>query len=155
MGSVMFKKGKEKLVCPVSSFFELSAKDIDGNVVKMNQYSERKLLLVVNVASNCGLTKKNYHQLNELYEEYKQKGLEILAFPSNDFMSQEPGCGAVPFLILGHQKNGQRLLQSHLPPLRKNTRQRSRLPSHLCIPQNQQCRTTLPRRLSSNTLELR
>jgi glutathione peroxidase-family protein len=95
MGSLMFYKGKEKVKSGVSSFFELSAKDIDGKVVNMNQYSERKLLLIVNVASNCGLTKKNYQQLNELYEQYKQEGLEILAFPSNDFMSQEPDCGAV------------------------------------------------------------
>ncbi len=60
MGSLMFYKGKEKLKSGSTSFFDLSAKDIDGKVINMSQYSERKLLLIVNVASNCGLTKKNY-----------------------------------------------------------------------------------------------
>ena len=48
--------------------------------------------LVVNVASNCGLTKNNYKQLNEIYDKYESKGLRILAFPSNQFNGQEPGC---------------------------------------------------------------
>ncbi len=59
--------------------------------VSLNKY-EGKPTLVVNVASNCGLTKNNYKQLNELYEKYEKEGLRIAAFPSNQFAGQEPGC---------------------------------------------------------------
>ncbi|MEI4850456.1 hypothetical protein Q8G46_27740, partial [Klebsiella pneumoniae] len=50
-----------------------------------------KFLLIVNVASQCGLTNSNYSELAKLYEKYKDQGLEILAFPCNQFGSQEPG----------------------------------------------------------------
>lgn len=46
---------------------------------------------IVNVASNCGYTYTNYNQLIELYDKYHSRGLEILAFPSNQFGDQEPG----------------------------------------------------------------
>ena len=45
----------------------------------------------MNVASSCGFTKTNYNQLNELYSKYKDQGLKVLAFPSNQF-AQETGC---------------------------------------------------------------
>lgn len=48
--------------------------------------------MVVNVASKCGLTKTNYNELNEIYSKYHEKGLDILAFPCNQFGGQEPGC---------------------------------------------------------------
>lgn len=51
-----------------------------------------KVLLIVNVASNCGFTKRNYQELNELYSSYKDQGLGILGFPCNQFAGQEPGC---------------------------------------------------------------
>lgn len=44
------------------------------------------------MATNCGFTKSNYNQLNELYSKYKDQGLEIAAFPCNQFNNQEPGC---------------------------------------------------------------
>lgn len=47
-------------------------------------------MLVVNVASQCGLTETNYHQLNELEERYEE-GLRIIGFPCNQFAGQEPG----------------------------------------------------------------
>ncbi|XWS76441.1 hypothetical protein CRYUN_Cryun01aG0176400 [Craigia yunnanensis] len=50
-----------------------------------------KVLLVVNVASKCGFTDANYTQLTDLYNKYKDQGLEILAFPCNQFLNQEPG----------------------------------------------------------------
>jgi glutathione peroxidase len=50
------------------------------------------VLVVVNVASQCGLTESNYTQLKELLDKYKSKGLEIAAFPCNQFGGQEPGC---------------------------------------------------------------
>ncbi|MFG1491927.1 glutathione peroxidase [Halobacteriovorax sp. ZH4_bin.1] len=49
-----------------------------------------KAYLIVNVASKCGLTPQ-YEGLQKLYSEYKDKGLEILAFPANEFLGQEPG----------------------------------------------------------------
>lgn len=48
--------------------------------------------MIVNVASQCGFTKSNYKELNELYAKYSQKGLAILGFPCNQFGHQEPGC---------------------------------------------------------------
>jgi len=50
--------------------------------------------LVVNVASNCGHTYSNYRQLREMYDSLHDRGLEILAFPSNQFGNQEPGSNA-------------------------------------------------------------
>ena len=58
-----------------------------------NTYDNRgHPLIVVNVATNCGFTKSNYKQLNELYTKYKDEGLRIAAFPCNQFGGQEPGC---------------------------------------------------------------
>lgn len=48
--------------------------------------------LVVNVASNCGFTRSNYHHLNELYEKYEAQGFRIAAFPCSQFLNQEAGC---------------------------------------------------------------
>ncbi|KAK6164715.1 hypothetical protein DH2020_001579 [Rehmannia glutinosa] len=64
--------------------------DCKGNDVNLNTY-KGKVLLVVNVASKCGFTQQNYTQMTELYSKYKDKGLEILAFPCNQFLYQEPG----------------------------------------------------------------
>lgn len=49
--------------------------------------------IIVNVASQCGLTKSNYEQLNQLYEKHAEAGLKIAAFPCNQFAAQEPGDG--------------------------------------------------------------
>ncbi|KAI3468662.1 hypothetical protein Pfo_025325 [Paulownia fortunei] len=67
-----------------------SSTDIRGNDVSLSNY-RGKVLLIVNVASKCGLTHSNYKELNILYEKYKDQGFEILAFPCNQFASQEPG----------------------------------------------------------------
>jgi len=72
------------------SIYDFTVKDIRGNDVSLSEYSG-KVLLVVNVASKCGLTQANYKELNVLYEKYKSKGFEILAFPCNQFAGQEPG----------------------------------------------------------------
>ncbi|KAM7258090.1 hypothetical protein ACFE04_013831 [Oxalis oulophora] len=64
--------------------------DIRENEVSLSEY-RGKVLLIVNVASKCGLTQSNYKELNVLYEKYKGKGFEILAFPCNQFGGQEPG----------------------------------------------------------------
>ncbi|KAK9015638.1 hypothetical protein V6N11_006737 [Hibiscus sabdariffa] len=74
----------------LKSVYNFTVKDIHGNDVSLSEY-EGKVLLIVNVASKCGLTQSNYKELNVLYEKYKNKGFEILAFPCNQFAGQEPG----------------------------------------------------------------
>ena len=88
--SVMIAKGNSEQVAldPITSFYALEATSIFGETAKMDQYKGKKIL-VVNVASKCGLTPQ-YAQLEELYQEYSDN-LVILAFPSNDFLRQEPG----------------------------------------------------------------
>ncbi|OAY71783.1 putative glutathione peroxidase 3, mitochondrial [Ananas comosus] len=73
-----------------SSIYDITVKDIRGNDVSLSTY-RGKVLLIVNVASKCGFTNSNYKEMNVLYEKYKDKGFEILAFPCNQFGGQEPG----------------------------------------------------------------
>ncbi|MEI6509291.1 MAG: glutathione peroxidase [Bacteroidota bacterium] len=70
------------------NIYSFKIKTIDGNEVSLEQY-RGKVLLIVNTASKCGFTPQ-YKQLEDLYKLYKDKGFEILAFPSNDFAKQEP-----------------------------------------------------------------
>lgn len=70
-------------------FFDYVVKDKAGVDVSLSEY-QGKVVLVVNVASKCGLTGQ-YEGLEALYKEYKDKGLEIIAFPCNQFLEQEPG----------------------------------------------------------------
>nr|ADE07246.1 phospholipid hydroperoxide glutathione peroxidase-like protein [Sesuvium portulacastrum] len=72
------------------SVHDFVVKDARGNDVDLSIY-KGKVLLIVNVASQCGLTNSNYTEMTELYQKYKDKGLEILAFPCNQFGNQEPG----------------------------------------------------------------
>lgn len=62
---------------------------IDGEDVNLSDY-KGKALLIVNTASKCGYTKQ-YKSLETLYQTYKDKGFEVLAFPANNFGGQEPG----------------------------------------------------------------
>lgn len=72
------------------SIYDFTVKDSRGNDVSLSGYNG-KVLLIVNVASKCGLTQSNYKELSVLYEKYKSQGFEILAFPCNQFGGQEPG----------------------------------------------------------------
>ena len=72
------------------SIYDFTVKDIDRKDVPLSNF-KGKVLLIVNVASQCGLTSSNYTELSQLYSKYKDQGLEILAFPCNQFGFQEPG----------------------------------------------------------------
>ena len=63
----------------------------EGEMISLSKYQDSKVVVIVNVASNCGFTYSNYRELVDLYDKYHDKGLEILAFPCNQFGEQEPG----------------------------------------------------------------
>ena len=67
----------------MNNFFAYEAVDIDGVNVKMSEFSNKKAILVVNVACKWALTNASYQELVNMYKIYKELGLEILAFPSN------------------------------------------------------------------------
>jgi len=72
-----------------SNIFDFTLNDIDGKPVPLSQFLGKTLLLV-NTASFCGNTPQ-YADLQTMYERYRSKGFEILAFPANNFGQQEPG----------------------------------------------------------------
>ena len=69
--------------------YGIDLKTIDGKEVKLKEY-QGDVLLIVNVASECGLTPQ-YTKLQELFAKYNKKGFQVLGFPCNDFGEQEPG----------------------------------------------------------------
>lgn len=71
------------------SIYNFKATDINGEEQALNQY-EGKAVLIVNTASKCGFTPQ-LEDLQKLYSQYQGMGLEILGFPCNQFMQQEPG----------------------------------------------------------------
>jgi glutathione peroxidase len=72
-----------------TKLYDIPLKDIDGRDTSLKTYAG-KVLLIVNVASQCGLTPQ-YTALEAVYEKYKKQGLVVLGFPCNDFAGQEPG----------------------------------------------------------------
>jgi len=80
------------LSAEASRIYDFTMKSIDGEDIPLSRY-RGKALLIVNVASKCGLTPQNAG-LQELHEKYGGKGLTILGFPANNFGGQEPGANA-------------------------------------------------------------
>ncbi len=71
------------------SLYDIPVKDIDGKETSLKEY-QGKVLLIVNVASKCGLTPQ-YKALEAIHEKYKERGFTVLGFPCNQFLGQEPG----------------------------------------------------------------
>ena len=69
--------------------YDFKFKDLDGSTLSLSEY-EGKVIVVVNVASQCGFTSQ-YEDMQEIWERYQKKGVVILGVPSNDFGEQEPG----------------------------------------------------------------
>ena len=70
------------------SIYDFQAKNIDNKVINLSDY-KNKILLIVNVASECGFTNQ-YKGLEKLYQDLKDKDFMVLGFPSNQFANQEP-----------------------------------------------------------------
>lgn len=71
------------------SIYDFTVKDTFGNDVALDKY-KGNVVLIVNIASQCGLTKNNYAKLTQLNKDYYDKGLRILSFPCNQFNGQMP-----------------------------------------------------------------
>ncbi|MGE5651737.1 MAG: glutathione peroxidase [Bacillota bacterium] len=73
----------------MTTVYDFKAKGLDGKPIDLKQF-QGKVLLIVNTASNCGFTPQ-YKGLEEVYQQFKDKGVEVLGFPCNQFAGQEPG----------------------------------------------------------------
>ena len=69
--------------------YDFQFKDLDGSALNLSEYKD-KVIIVVNVASQCGFTKQ-YEDMQNIWEKYQSKGIIMLGIPSNDFGKQEPG----------------------------------------------------------------
>src|SRR6266404_5057880 len=72
-----------------TSIYDIPVRKIDGTPASLAEF-KNSVVLIVNVASKCGLTKQ-YDGLEKLYEKYRDRGLVVAGFPANDFAQQEPG----------------------------------------------------------------
>lgn len=79
----------EDAKAPVPAVLDFEVETIEGDTIRLDQY-HGDVVLIVNVASKCGLTKQ-YKELQQLHEDHADAGLAILGFPANNFGKQEPG----------------------------------------------------------------
>lgn len=87
--AALFVLGISSLYAQGKSFYDFKVTDIDGKEFDLSSLKGKKVL-VVNVASKCGLTPQ-YEQLEKLYDKYKGDNFIIIGFPANNFKGQEPG----------------------------------------------------------------
>jgi glutathione peroxidase len=73
----------------VASIYDVKVKTIDGKEIVLREHYRGRVMLIVNVASECGFTNQ-YEGLEQLHQKYHSKGLSVLGFPCNQFMNQEP-----------------------------------------------------------------
>ena len=81
-----------KIMDSEKTIYQFTMNDINGTPVSLGEY-KGKVVVIINVASKCGYTPQ-YTEMEKFYEDYKDKGVVILAFPANNFLSQEPGTDA-------------------------------------------------------------
>jgi glutathione peroxidase len=86
---VLFALALPAVAAEGKSPLDFTMKSLDGKPVELAKY-KGDVVLIVNVASKCGLTPQ-YKQLEAVYSKYKDKGLQVLGFPANEFGKQEPG----------------------------------------------------------------
>ncbi|CDW85782.1 glutathione peroxidase [Stylonychia lemnae] len=148
---VFFKKNKEKVESKYNSILEIQVEDINSSQVLLQDLlKDKKCTIIVNVASKCGLSQKMYSDLVKTYEKFHDQGLEILAFPCNQFMNQEPGSNlqileyarethGVQFPIFAKTEvNGKRAnelfkyLRASCPDLRSKNSKVKALPWNFC-----------------------
>jgi|NOAtaT_6_FD_contig_51_965632_length_677_multi_7_in_0_out_0_1 glutathione peroxidase len=92
LGMAVCVSGATSMAAEPKSVHEFQVKSLEGKDVSLADY-KGKVLLIVNVASACGLTPQ-YEQLQALQDKYADKGLVVLGFPCNQFGAQEPGTSA-------------------------------------------------------------
>ena len=85
-------QSKSETPMSAETIYQFKVEDLDGNAFDFSTLKGKKIL-VVNTASECGLTPQ-YEQLQAIYEKYKDKNFVIVGFPANNFGSQEPGTNA-------------------------------------------------------------
>ena len=89
LAKIVFKNGEDTLLLEkYKTVNEIPITLIDGNALNQLQEllkGDKKLYMIVNVASKWGLTQRNYTQLVQIHNEFKDKGLEIIGFPCNQF----------------------------------------------------------------------
>ncbi len=85
---VMFFFSSKVLANYEKVFFDFSIELVDGKSIKLNQYKNKKAILLVNTASYCGFTKQ-YNDMQNIWNKYENKGLLLIAVPSNSFNQEK------------------------------------------------------------------